>query len=91
MVNNLNIPDHVQKMIEENRKKMKELKPEERFIRFYETNKPYGCFSNFAKNTIIIKDKEWATTEHYFQAQKFVGTEYEEEIRLVSTPMEAAR
>ncbi|NOU98590.1 DUF1768 domain-containing protein [Paenibacillus sp. LMG 31457] len=78
-------------MIEENKKRMKELKPEERFIRFYESNKPYGCFSNFAKYSIVINNKEWATNEHYFQAQKYVGTEYEEEIRLASTPMEAAK
>ncbi|WP_246314278.1 NADAR family protein [Paenibacillus foliorum] len=87
----MNIPDNIQKMIEENRKKMKKLKPEERFIRFYETNKPYGCFSNFAKYPVTLINKEWVTTEHYFQAQKFVGTEYEEEVRLAITPMEATR
>ncbi|OPH57745.1 hypothetical protein BC351_04335 [Paenibacillus ferrarius] len=85
------IPDKIKKMIEENRKKMKELKPEERFIRFYETNKPYGCFSNFAKYPIMLNNKEWVTTEHYVQAQKFVGTKYEEEVRLASTPLDALR
>jgi ribA/ribD-fused uncharacterized protein len=69
---------------------MTELKPEERFIRFYETNIPYGCFSNFAKYPIELDGKKWATTEHYFQAQKFVGTEYEEEIRHAETPIKAA-
>jgi len=86
----MNIPEHIREMLEENRKKMKELKSEKRLIKFYETNKPYGCFSNFAKYPIIIHNKEWPTTEHYFQAQKFVGTDFEEEIRLASTPMEAA-
>ena len=33
----------------------------------------------------------WPTTEHYFQAQKFAGTEYEEKIRLTNSPMIAAR
>lgn len=60
-------------------------------IRFYQTDKPYGCFSNFAAYPIIIDGKEWPTTEHYFQAQKFKGTRHEEEIRGVSTPMQAAR
>jgi len=53
----LNTPDNIQKLIEEERKKMKEIKPEERFFRFYETNKPYGCFSNFAKYPIFINNK----------------------------------
>lgn len=30
------------------------------------------------------------TSEHFFQAQKFVGTEFEEQIRLLTSPMEAA-
>ena len=30
------------------------------------------------------------TSEHYFQAQKFCGTEYEEMIRLLDNPMKAA-
>jgi ribA/ribD-fused uncharacterized protein len=87
----MDTPDVIKKWLEENRKELLTLKPEERVIRFYETDKPYGCFSNFAKYPIELKGKEWATTEHYFQAQKFAGTEHEEEIRLASTPMEAAR
>jgi len=31
----------------------------------------------------------WPTTEHYFQAQKFVGTPYEEVIRQLTSPREA--
>lgn len=60
-------------------------------IKFYRTNEAYGCFSNFAPFPIIINNTLWPTTEHYFQAQKFIGTDYEEEIRLAQTPMEAAR
>jgi ribA/ribD-fused uncharacterized protein len=33
----------------------------------------------------------WPTVEHYFQAQKFAGTEHEEAIRLAKSPMVAAR
>ncbi|MBP1995716.1 NADAR family protein [Paenibacillus eucommiae] len=64
---------------------------EQKVIKFYETNKPYGCFSNFAKYPIEIQDKVWPTSEHYFQAMKFAGTEHEEQLRLAPTPMEAAK
>ena len=30
------------------------------------------------------------TSEHYFQSQKFEGTDFEEEVRLAESPMEAA-
>ena len=33
--------------------------------------------------------KTWPTTEHYFQAQKFVGTPYEEQIRQLAQPRQA--
>lgn len=87
----MDTPEHIQKIHNEDRKEWISAKPEARVIRFYETDKPYGCFSNFAKYPILLKGKEWATSEHYFQAQKFAGTEHEEEIRLASTPMKAAR
>ncbi|MER3435753.1 MAG: Swarming motility protein YbiA [Leptolyngbya sp. ERB_1_1] len=59
-------------------------------INFYHLNKPYGFFSNFARYKIELKGKTWATSEHYFQAQKFVGTSHEEEIRQAQSPREAA-
>lgn len=60
-------------------------------IYFYKTNDKYGCFSNFSHYAFEIDDKMWLTSEHYFQAQKFHGTEYEEIIRLLKSPMEAAK
>ena len=60
-------------------------------IKFNKVNEPYGCFSNFAQYPIFINDKEWPTNEHFFQAQKFMGTLHEEEIRAVSSPIEAAK
>jgi len=59
-------------------------------IRFYSVKEAYGEFSNFASYPIRIKGKTWATSEHYFQAQKFAGTAYEEEIRKAKSPMKAA-
>lgn len=60
-------------------------------IRFYRLADEYGCFSNFSKHPITIDGTEWRTNEHYFQGQKFAGTEHEEEIRLTASPMVAAR
>jgi ribA/ribD-fused uncharacterized protein len=54
-------------------------------IHFYSTREHYGCFSNFAKYPITMPDTwkagkitsstAWPTTEHYFQAMKFVPHE----------------
>ena len=60
-------------------------------IKFYKTGDPYGAFSNFAAYPITINGKVWPTTEHYFQAQKFPGTDHEEAIRICNSPMIAAR
>lgn len=60
-------------------------------INFYSTKDAYGCFSNFSAHPIKLKGKVWKTTEHYFQAQKFTGTEHEEELRLTASPMVVAR
>lgn len=59
-------------------------------IYFYKINEKYGCFSNFAHYDFELNGKRWMTSEHYFQAQKFFGTEYEEIIRLLDSPMKAA-
>lgn len=61
-------------------------------IYFYSiAEKPYGCFSNFSPHGFKLDGFWWATSEHYFQAQKFAGTEHVEVIRLASTPAEAAK
>jgi ribA/ribD-fused uncharacterized protein len=60
-------------------------------INFYSTRDEYGGFSNFAPYPITLKGKVWPTSEHYFQAQKFAGTEHEEAIRREKSPMIAAR
>lgn len=52
-------------------------------ILFYSPNNPYGCFSNFANYPIRINGKNWPSSEHFYQAQKFVGTEFEEIIRSI--------
>jgi ribA/ribD-fused uncharacterized protein len=60
-------------------------------ILFYRVRDAYGEFSNFSAHPIQLKKCLWPTSEHYFQAQKFAGTEYEEVIRQAKSPMIAAR
>ena len=60
-------------------------------ILFYSTReRPYGCFSNFSAHGFVLDDVWWTTSEHYFQAQKFVGTPYVEHVRQAHSPKEAA-
>ena len=60
-------------------------------IYFYsDREQPYGCFSNFSKHGFVMDKLWWNTSEHYFQAQKFVGTPYLGQIRSVNKPKDAA-
>ncbi|HEY1353151.1 MAG TPA: NADAR family protein [Ktedonobacteraceae bacterium] len=61
-------------------------------ILFYSTlEQPYGCFSNFSAHGFELDNTWWPTSEHYFQAQKFAGTPFAEQVRQASSPKEAAR
>ncbi len=59
-------------------------------IRFYRVNEAYGEFSNFAPYPVKVRGRTWPTTEHFFQAQKFAGSEHEEVVRKAGSPMIAA-
>lgn len=62
-------------------------------IYFYKVWQPYGCFSNFSSHGIVIQKTYWPTVEHYYQAQKFVGTKDATIIPLIhsaQTPEKAA-
>jgi ribA/ribD-fused uncharacterized protein len=63
-------------------------------INFYRVKDPYGCFSNFAPYPIEMEGVVWPTSEHWFQAQKFVGTSAESEMAAAilaePSPMKAA-
>ena len=50
-------------------------------IKFYNRGEPYYEFTNFYPAAVIIDEQRWPTTEHYFQAQKFVGTPYLDIVR----------
>jgi hypothetical protein len=60
-------------------------------ILFYRQNDAYGEFSNFSPHPFELDGKVWPTSEHYFQAKKFAGTEHEETVRNAKTPSMAAK
>ena len=60
-------------------------------IYFYSTReKHYGCFSNFSPHGFEPDGVWWPTSEHYFQAQKFIGTPYFERVCRASSPKKVA-
>ena len=44
-------------------------------VRFYDLNAAYGEFSNFHAAPVTLDGHVWRTSEHYFQAQKFISDE----------------
>ncbi len=58
-------------------------------INFYNRYDDYYEFTNFYPHPVFIDGYIWPTTEHYFQAQKFVGTPYCDHIRKLPFPREA--
>jgi N-glycosidase YbiA len=62
-------------------------------IYFYKVDRPYGYLSNFSPHPIDLDGDHWPTVEHYYQAQKFVGSSFEQlipTIRSAATPELAA-
>ena len=59
-------------------------------IKFYKVNDDCGFMSNFAPYPFSDGSKIWPTSEHYFQAQKFLVPEIQEKIRQIASPMDAA-
>jgi ribA/ribD-fused uncharacterized protein len=60
-------------------------------IYFYSTQDDFGFLSNFSRHPIVIGGHTWPTVEHYFQAQKFAGTEHVGAILRAASPTIAAR
>lgn len=61
-------------------------------IYFYlQTEKPYGVFSNFSPHGFTLDGRYFPTSEHYFQAQKFVHSPDDfEAVMKASKPMRCA-
>ncbi len=60
-------------------------------IYFYRVRDPYGELSNHSNHGFTLDGLYWPTIEHYYQAQKFAGTDHAEQIRLAVRPMDAKR
>lgn len=73
---------------EEIEKEEEEIKEEP--IYFFNDDEPFYEFSNFYKCSFILDNETWMSTEHYFQANKFVNhPEYMSLIRDTNTPYKA--
>lgn len=61
-------------------------------IYFYSTREqPYGCFSNFSRHGFEVDTIYYKTSEHYFQAMKFISSPQDmEDVRRAATPKMAA-
>lgn len=59
-------------------------------IKFYSPKRSYGCFSNFSKHEVFLDGKIWPTSEHYYQAKKFLDEDLQEQVRSCSGPGLAA-
>jgi ribA/ribD-fused uncharacterized protein len=60
-------------------------------ILFYHEYEEFGWLSNYYNCVIEVDGKQWASTEHYYQAQKTVDTSMQNMIHVASTPDEAKR
>jgi ribA/ribD-fused uncharacterized protein len=60
-------------------------------IKFWTPKGKLGFLSNFYSSEFKIGGVFYPTNEHFFQSQKFAGTEYEEYIIRLQTPAETAK
>lgn len=58
-------------------------------IFFYETDKAYGCFSNFSRHPLEVDGALWPTSEHFFQTTKFTEQADIDAVRAAPTPFVA--
>jgi ribA/ribD-fused uncharacterized protein len=60
-------------------------------ILFYShSTEPHRCFSNFSDHPIVIQGRVFPTTEHFFQAMKFVHSpEHFDEVAAAASPADA--
>ena len=60
-------------------------------IRFFSRTPRWQWLSNFAESPFVIDGVQWPSVEHYYQAQKYAGTEAEAMIRQAETPQQARK
>ena len=59
-------------------------------ILFYDQREPYGFFSNFSRHRVEIYGRIWMTSEHPFQAMKFLDPLLQERVWAAMSPGKAA-
>ncbi len=58
---------------------------------YFSRNDITEVLGTFSPHPFMLENKEWLTVEHYFQAMKFEGSDYQEKIRLAPTPEKARK
>ena len=60
-------------------------------INFYSHHGEYGEFSNFSAHSVEYNGKNYPTSEHAFQAMKFLDKSVQEQVRKTKRPHDAAK
>lgn len=58
---------------------------------FYSKSPEYGWLSNFSEHGFNLDGVWWASVEHYYQAQKYPGTDAAVHIRKAESPAKARK
>ncbi len=60
-------------------------------IHFYSKSSEYSWLSNFSEHGFKLDGAHWLSVEHFYQAQKYAGTEAAERIRQADSPLKAKK
>ncbi|WP_417847153.1 NADAR family protein [Thalassoglobus sp.] len=60
-------------------------------IWFHSKSDTYSWLSNFSEDGFTLDGEFWPSVEHFYQAQKYVGTEHSEQIRNAESPLKARK